>query len=126
VGVLQKRPKEQEGKGGEHEVHHKTVELLRKTLNNPLMHSIPFYSLAGASSVLLSEEVFAKQGRGTDRKGEFIHRFSSPTIFTSMFSFSMFSVLGLSNPKQQGRAIQALQLHRAQTSAVSSLPPGRY
>lgn len=58
--MLQKRSKELEGKIVGHEVHHKTEELLRKTLNNPLMHSAPFYSLAGPSYVLLTEEVFAK------------------------------------------------------------------
>lgn len=34
-----------------------------------------------------------------------------PTILTGTFSFSTFSVWGLSNPEQQGRAIQALWLN---------------
>lgn len=57
--MLQKRSKELDGKGGECEVHHKTEEL-RKTLNNPVMHSVAFYSLAGPNYELLTEEVFAK------------------------------------------------------------------
>lgn len=43
-----------------HEVHQKTEELLRKILTNALMHSVRFYSLAGPSYMLLTEEDFAK------------------------------------------------------------------
>lgn len=48
-GHAAKRSKVVEGKGAGHEAHHKIEELLRETLNNPLMHSVPFYSLAGPS-----------------------------------------------------------------------------
>lgn len=54
-----------EGEGRGHEVHHKTAELLRRTLNKPLMHSAPFCSLAEPSCVQLTEEVFAKDRQGT-------------------------------------------------------------
>lgn len=94
MGTLPKRSKELEGKGGGHEVHHKTEELLRKTLNNPLLHSVPSYSLAGASSVLSTEEGFAKQGQGTERNGELIHRsFSLQSLQAySHFPLSRFEV----------------------------------
>lgn len=59
-GMAQKRPKELWGKRGAHEAHNKTEELPRKTLNETLLHSAPFYSLAETCYVLLTEVVFGK------------------------------------------------------------------
>lgn len=91
------------GEGRGHEVHHKTAELLRRTLNKPLMHSAPFCSLAGPSCVLLTEEVFAKDRQGTGLKGELINRsFSLQSLQAhSHFPFSQLEVCQTQSSREE-------------------------
>lgn len=105
VGMLQKRSKELEGKIVGHEVHHKTEELLRKTLNNPLMHSAPFYSIHWQDPVMCywqRKSLQSKDKELTERENLFAGLFPY-NIYKHILIFHFLS-LRLVKPKAAGES----------------------